>query len=147
MRSATSSSVGQEAARSQPGVGLEFRRSPSRWRSPSRLRLRLSLRLSLRWRSPSRRRASVRRGSFRRRRSSSRGSSSRRRLSFSRARSSGSSSRASKGESKVFKKLIKPLEEVGRVNAELEKKEKEFEFTKAGWREERLNFNLVSVRF
>ena len=43
------------------------------------------------------------------------------------------SSRASKGESKVFKKLIKPWEEVERVNAKLEKKEKEFKFIKAGW--------------
>ena len=53
------------------------------------------------------------------------------------------SSRVSKGESKVFKKLIKPWEEVEGVNVDLEKKEKEFEFIKAGWREERLNFNLV----
>ena len=47
----------------------------------------------------------------------------------------------------MVKKLIKSLEEVERVNAKLEKKEEEFEFTKAGWREERLNFNLVSVWF
>lgn len=47
----------------------------------------------------------------------------------------------------MFKKLIKPWEEVERVNVELKKKEKEFEFIKAGWREERLNFNLVSVLF
>ena len=40
-------------------------------------------------------------------------------------RSSSSSSRASKGESKVVKKLIKRLEEVERVNVKLEKKEKE----------------------
>ena len=55
------------------------------------------------------------------------------------------SSRVSKEESKVFKKLIKPCEEVEGVNVDLEKKEKEFEFIKAGWREEKLNFNLVSV--
>ena len=59
----------------------------------------------------------------------------------------GLSSRVSKGESKVLKKLIKPWEEVERVNAELEKKEKDFEFIKAGWREEKLNLILVSVWF
>jgi hypothetical protein len=32
--------LGQEAARSLPAVGQELRRSSSRWRSPSRLRLR-----------------------------------------------------------------------------------------------------------
>ena len=47
----------------------------------------------------------------------------------------------------MFKKLIKPWEEVEGVNVDLEKKEKEFKFIKAGWREERLNFNLVSVLF
>ena len=45
----------------------------------------------------------------------------------------GLSSRVSKGESKVLKKLIKPWEEVERVTAELKKKEKELEFIKAGW--------------
>ena len=59
----------------------------------------------------------------------------------------GLSSRVFKGESKVLKKLIKPWEEVERVNAELEKKEKDFAFIKAGCREERLNFILVSVWF
>ena len=44
----------------------------------------------------------------------------------------GLSSRVSKGESKVLKKLIKPWEEVERVNAELEKKDKEFASIKAG---------------
>ena len=33
------------------------------------------------------------------------------------------------------------------MNAELEKKEKEFGFIKAGWREEKLNFNLVQFCF
>jgi hypothetical protein len=47
----------------------------------------------------------------------------------------------------VLKKLIKPCEEVERVNAELEKKGEEFDFIKVGRREEKLNFNLVSVLF
>ena len=47
----------------------------------------------------------------------------------------------------MLKKLIKPWEEVERVNAELEKKGEELNFIKVGRREEKLNFNLVSVLF